>query len=460
MSVQSTTETLTTESVIDDVFENQSSVDTENQLQLDQDKLAMLKNKLKLKQESKEPEMMKIVEKRNRSINFGVVGSGQCGSRIAEKFYELGYAAIAINTATTDLENIKVPDANKLLLSYGLGGAAKDLNIGNEAAVLHKDSINELVNLRLSNTQVLVLALSCGGGSGAGSLSVMIDILSATGKPIIVICVLPMSAEDSLTKKNALETLSKLSQEAQAKRVHAIICVDNSKLETIYKDVSQIDFYDVSNATIVEPLDTFNTYSSMSSPTKAIDSMEFAKLLTDGGAFSTYGHMNVSNYQESFALAEAVVNNLDGGLLANGFDLKQSKYVGVLFVANKSVWDQIPSSSVNYAISLIDEVCGTPDGKFHGIYVDDNMKEDIVKVYSFFSGLGHPISRTEQMRKEVIALDAKTKDKNVERNLNLKLDTGSETTVSTADKVRQEIARKKSAFGSLLNNSVQDLRKK
>src|SRR3990167_7028294 len=38
------------------------------------------------------------------SIKIGVTGSGQAGSRLAETFYNLGYLAIAINTARQDLD--------------------------------------------------------------------------------------------------------------------------------------------------------------------------------------------------------------------------------------------------------------------------------------------------------------------------------------------------------------------
>ncbi len=64
--------------------------------------------------------------KREKSINFGIVGSGQAGNRIAEAFYKLGYDCVAINTAQQDLKFIDIPESNKLLLSHGLGGAAAE----------------------------------------------------------------------------------------------------------------------------------------------------------------------------------------------------------------------------------------------------------------------------------------------------------------------------------------------
>lgn len=455
MSVTREISTLPVENIIDDLNDNESS-DTSNKV--NEDKMAALKAKLAAKKEETMPP--RIVAKKTRSIRFGFVGTGQAGNRLAECAYSSGYEAIAFNTASQDLEHIALPDANKYLLQYGLGGAAKDLQIGREAAETHKDAINELVSLRLSDAQVLVLCLSLGGGSGAGSCETMIDVLSATGKPVIVITILPMSAEDAQTKRNALETLAKLAKEAQIKRIHNLIVVDNAKIESIYSDVSQMDFYGQSNKAIIDPLDAFNILSSSPSSVKSLDPMEFSKILVDGSGLCVYGEMNVHNYEEDTAIAEAVVENLNNGLLASGFDLKQSRYVGVMIVARKSVWSRIPSASVNYAMSMIGEVCGTPDGIFRGIYTNEEMDDNVVKVYSIFSGLGLPSTRVDQLKKEAAEYTAKAKDKASERNLNLKLETGTEATVSAADKIREGIAKKRSAFGNLLNTSVQDMRKK
>ncbi len=444
MSVKSETVEKEQEKIVDDL-------DSEDA------KLAALREKLANKQKETMPP--KIVAKKTRSIRLGIVGSGQAGSRLAEAFYSIGYDAVAFNTAPQDLEPVKLPDANKCLLEYGLGGAAKSLDIGKAAAETHRDAIHQLVEEKLADSQVLLLCLSLGGGSGAGSAETMIDVLSLQGKPLVVVTVLPMSNEDAQTKRNALETLALLAKETQNKRIHNLIVVDNAKIESIYSDVSQMEFFEVSNKAIVEPIDAFNTFSSMSSSVKGLDPMEMAKLFTDGGGLTVYGEMTVPNYEDDTAIADAVISNMNSGLLAGGFDLKQSKYVGVLIIANKNVWSKIPSSSVNYAMAMVHDICGTPTGVFRGIYTSE-MTDDVVKVYSMFSGLGLPDPRVQQLKKEAQEYAATAKNKDEERNLHLKLDTGTEANVSAADKIKEKIAAKKSAFGSLVSNSVLDRRKK
>lgn len=425
--------------------------------QLEQEKMAALLAKSQAKQQEKTM-TAKIVGKKDRSLALGVVGSGQAGSRLAEAFYKLGYDAVAINTAIQDLKFIDIPDSNKLLLQYGVGGASKELEIGKAAAETHRGEIAQLINEKLPHAQINVLCLSLGGGSGAGSCETMIDILASLGKPLVVITVLPMDTEDAHTKSNALETLVKLAEFTKSKKISNLIVADNAKIESIYHDVSQMDFYGTANKAIVETLDAFNVFSAMPSPTKALDPMEFSKVLIDGEGLSVYGELIVNNYEEDTAIAEAVIQNLDGNLLAGGFNLKQSKYVGFIVAASKDVWSKIPASSVNYASAMINDLCGSPRGVFKGMYVVETP-DDNVKVYSFFSGLGLPSDRVETLKKDAAELQSKVKDKDEQRNLTLKLDTGKDEAVTAAQKIKDKIAAKSSTFGKFVNGGTQDRRK-
>jgi len=448
MSATSVTEQGQKEEVVDDV----SNTEVKKEDAVDPNVLAALKAKSQAKQQESKM-VAKIVSKKDRSVVLGVLGSGQAGSRIAEAFFKLGYDAVVVNTAMQDLKFIDVPDSNKLLLEYGLGGAAKEIEIGRAAAEAHRGEILQLVNEKLQHSQVNVLCLSLGGGSGAGSCETLVDVMASLGKPLVVITVLPMDTEDAQTKSNALETLSKLAKLTQTKRVNNLIVVDNAKIEAIYQDVSQVDFYGVANKAIVEPIDMFNTLSSMPSSVKGLDPMEWGKLFTDGEGLTVYGELTVDNFDEDTAIAEAVVNNLNGNLLAGGFDLKQSRYVGVIITANKETWAKIPSSSITYAMAMVNEQCGAPKGVFKGIYTVESP-DPVVKVYSMFSGLGLPESRVTQLKKDAQELLQNVKGKDEARNLNLQLDTGVNETVSAAQKVKEKIAAKSSAFGKLVGGVV------
>jgi hypothetical protein len=170
-----------------------------------------------------------------------------------------------------------------------------------------------------------------------------------------------------------------------------------------------------------------------------------------------YGELTVTNFAEDTAIAEAVVSNLNSNLLAGGFDLKQSRYVGVIIAANKEVWSKIPSSSISYAMAMINDFCGSPKGVFKGIYAVET-NEPTVKVYSMFSGLGLPSSRVQQLKDETKELQSKVKHVEDGRNLSLQLDTGVNETISAVQKIKDKIAAKSSTFGKFLTG-VSDRRK-
>lgn len=417
-----------------------------NEQELEDQKLAALKAKLAQKNgENKMPP--RIVEKKKHSIDFFVVGSGHAGSRLAECMGKLGYTSVAINTAHQDLQDIDLPQENKLLISTGVGGAAKSRDIGNAACESYRNEIYELITSKGNNSQMNILALSLGGGSGSGSLSFLIDMLNETNKPLIVITILPMTSEDPQTKQNSLEALAALTEYMKAGKVQNTILIDNSKLETLLSNVSPVNFYKIANEQILQPLDAFNTFSAQSSSVKAIDGMEFSRLLIDGHGFSTYSTFICENWEEDTALAESVINNLDNNLLASDMNIKQSKYVGVIFAANNNVWNKIAHASCDYAMSIIQDQCGIPNAVYRGIYVAEDIKDDVVRVYSFFAGMGLPDARVSSLKQEVAAKNEALKAKDDNRNMTLNLDSGVEKTVSQAQKIKDKIAAKSSSFG-------------
>ena len=285
MTAQTTRLNTVGETIVDDITNEKPAMD------IDQEKLARLKAKLAEKTKDvdivkqEEPMSVKPVKK-ERSINFGVIGSGQCGNRIAETFYKHGYDAVVVNTAQQDLQHIDIPASNKFHLEYGLGGAGKSLEHGQNATLAYKDQIKDLVDKQLADSQAFIFAFSAGGGSGAGSCEVIIDILSETQKPIVCITTIPMESDDAQTKLNTLETLSKLTKLLQSKVIANLFIIDNSKLETIYSEISQLDFFNVANEAIVQPIHIFNSLSSTSSSYKGLDPTELSKLILDSDGIS------------------------------------------------------------------------------------------------------------------------------------------------------------------------------
>lgn len=458
MTATTSKEEVKAETVMDDVFEDkavEAKAVVEAIVDLDEDKLAKLKAKLA----SGKGKAMK----KERSLNIGVIGSGQAGSRLAEAFYKLGVDCIILNTAQQDLKLIGIPESNKLLLECGLpggGGAAKSLELGEQAAEKNADKILDMVNKHFADADVFMIATSLGGGSGAGSVRVLADLLGTIGKPIIALTVLPMAGEDTLTKANSIETLHKLTTMIKENKIANAFVIDNARVENIYAGTGIMDFFDVANKAIVAPLDMFNRLSMEASATKSIDSTEFSRLLLDSGALSVYGEMTITDFDGETKIAEAVIENLNNNLLASGFDIKQSKYAAFMVCANAATWKKIPAVAVNYANSLLSEQAGSPLGTFRGTYVVPEMDDDVVKVYSMFSGLGLPEQRVNELKKEAAALQAGVKAKDAQRNLTIDVNPDKSDTQTEIEKIKAKVATNKSPFGQFMQKGVIDRRGK
>ncbi len=246
---------------------------------------------------------------------------------------------------------------------------------------------------------------------------------------------------------------------AQSKQIANLIVIDNSKIEAIFADVSQMDFFKVANDHVAAQFDAFNKYSSQPSKVKSLDPQEWATLCCANG-LSSFGEITVSSPENPTAIAEAIIESLSGSMLASNFDLKQASHVGVLFVGNEKVMRSIPSANINYAMSLIRETSPSATGIFRGIYEDSSMTDtDGVKIYSMFSGLGLPEARINQLKKEAKEELEKTKGREQNRSLSLQLDTGTEETVSQADRVREMIKKTNSSFNKNFVG-IKDFRKK
>lgn len=414
-------------------------------------------NALKQKQKNKGSTM-----KKDRSLNFGVVGLGQAGSRVAETFFALGYESCVFNTATQDLEHIRVPENKKVFLPFALGGAGKELNNGRQAIEQNAELILTKLNENFNdNQEMLILAISGGGGTGSGGAEALLGLMSTLGKPIGVIYILPMESEDALSKHNSVITLSKLAKMASSDVIAPLMVVDNAKIELLYPGLSKAEFWDVANKAIVNPLHLFNHLSAMPTKYESLDPMDLGRLLTTGDC-STYGMMEIENYVETTAIAEAVIENMENGLLASNFNLKETRLAGFIITGSASVLAKLPSINVNYASHMISETCGTPQ-LVRGVY-EVESDSDTVRVYSIFSGLGLPTARIEGLRKEAEAQMAVIKEKEKSRAEKMVVDYGTEnTTQSKAEEIHRLIETKKSGFGKLTSNAgkkVTDYRKR
>ena len=399
----------------------------------------------------------KVIEMQsNVSLSFGVVGVGQAGSKLAKVFYDLGYDACAINTARQDLALLDLPEKSKYFIDYsvGGGGAGRDLEVGKAAIEDNYDDVRSFVESEMEASQVLILCVSGGGGSGSGGATTMVDMLFELGQPVIVMYVLPGSSDDSQSKHNAIKTLAALGKMASTEKINSLILVDNAKIELAYPDLSQAAFWKTANNAIVEPLHVFNSVSARPSNYETLDSMDFAQTLLNAGNCVLFGSNKVSKeFYESdeTALVEAIIDNLERGLLAGGFDLTEAQTVGILITAKQDVLENIPHKDISYVFKYISSEYDSARS-FKGVYAVPAEDDDIT-VHFVFSGLGLPNSRVSSLKAEAEKHMDTLANKKKSSSDRMTIDMGKDDTTSAADEMMSKIKRKKGAIGKLMSKS-------
>ena len=450
MAAKSEATQMTSEEVKDDLSLDETLVN--------QDKLADLKARLAKSRDKEKP-------KSDRALRLGIIGLGQGGSSVAIEFFKSpnSYPTIVINTARQDLDLLDIPATQKIYLDAGVEGAAKDQSIGREVADVYRETISNAIKKQLGDCQAFIVCSSLGGGTGSGSLPVIVDVLNEISKPVLVLALLPMTSDDASIKSNSVNSLEKLSEMLQENRIANVICVDNAKIEDMYSDASYMDFFELANKAIVEPLCEINRLSATPSKNQAFDSAELTRLLLEGRGCVSYSKLSIEHAidEDEFKLATAIEASLEANLLSN-LDIKDAHIGALVVVASKQTWASIPAANVNYAASQFASKCEGAVAVFKGYYVDDSVEEGTVDLLSIFSGLPLPIQRLEALRTEANHMAEVAKQKDAERTKALgAAGSGKEKHVSKIEEVKAKIARQNSGFGKFLNqNSTIDRRKK
>jgi len=347
--------------------------------------------------------------KKNRSVEFGFIGLGQAGGRIAAEATHLyQYQSIAINSTNTDLEKLEISPKKKLLLQYGLEGAGKNLSFGRRAVEENRDVILDF--MRLHMTDGVEYSIGCygnGGGSGGGGIVPLISIMRQSELPIGLICTLPLESEDTIAKQNCVRTLKQLDA---IDDISPIIIVDNEKISKKYPNLSISQFWKRANHDVIQTFHLFNMISSLNSEIHSYDMADHQMVLRAGGCM-TMGKAQIEGHHSKEVLAENAKNAISTGLLADGFDLTTARRVGIILRATKKVLDRMKATDLDYIFNYIRDVIQA-GGIYRGVYSMEGQDERI-QIYSIFGGLDFPRERLGQLidetRREVEIVSQKKK---------------------------------------------------
>lgn len=284
----------------------------------------------------------------DRALDLAVVGLGQGGGNLAAEFARLGYRALALNTAHTDLSALAPGQRGSSLSAEqrvyigidGYDGAGADLNYGRECIHENGERIRQVVSNHADGADVVVLTAGLGGGTGS-AVSELVKVLEELELPLITLTTLPNEYESGIAKVNAVRAVSDLVKIEEVGWIFA----DNSRLAHTHGGVSLDKYFEKVNEVIVGPIDTFNKLNNRQGvhPIRTLDGEDFRSLLLSGGVI----HFGTSVLP--MLTVEAVVERVreslqSSSVMPGGFSPEEVSYMGIVLEAGDDVLSGTPFS--------------------------------------------------------------------------------------------------------------------
>jgi cell division GTPase FtsZ len=348
------------------------------------------------------------------AFKFAFIGVGQGGSRIAESFWKLGYRRVCcVNTTSLDLAAIAIPDANKLVMDIGTGGAGKEPGKGAQAVKAHYEDVYDLMRRSFGREfDRIFVCLGAGGGTGSGACNPIIEIAhdiaqalkveTADGPPAVgAIVSLPKVSEGSKVNLNACEVLESLFRQVGEDRgklagrtLSPLILVDNDRINKIYPNVPVTNFWTVANQSISTLFHLFNSIATKDSDFTTFDKADLKDLL-DSGVVS-FGACPIVKWDQLTDISYAIRDNLRKNVLVGNFNLNQARSAGCIFIGNQDVLAKIPQENLEHGFEMLTRIMRENSVVHRGIYKGN--KPGLV-VYSILGELGRPTERMEEIAK-------------------------------------------------------------
>ena len=328
------------------------------------------------------------------SVEYGVLGSGQCGGRLAKSFYDCGYMkTLAVNTAVADLNPLELPDTHKLRIG-SLQGSGKDMNKGERATEESAQSIFDKMRDVYGTVDKIIICVGFGGGTGAGGLLTLISIAQKyldflghkePARDVIIIAALPTSGElkSYTTRKNNEHIQGLIFKLAEEEKVGPIIIIDNAKIEKMYRGIPPVKFWTTINGTITNLFQIFNYLSKQESGYTSFDAEDYKAVLRTPG-LAVLGVTKVEYVDKQVPeLSKALQDNLKKTLLADMVNYDTASEAACVVVAEQVVMESISMDVFNYGFDTISNLIGNAN-VHRGLY---DTTHNGIRAYTFIAGM-------------------------------------------------------------------------
>ena len=171
------------------------------------------------------------------------MGVGGAGGNAIKHMWEMGIEGVnlaACNTDQDDLDKLKIPEDNRILLGNDGWGAGNNAPVGAEKATESLDAVRNLFAAR--KTKMLFLAAGMGGGTGTGAAPVIAELAHELDILTVAIVTTPPIDEGPLRTEQAKRGIEQLR-----KYVDSLIILSNDAINELYGDLSLENSFDRAN---------------------------------------------------------------------------------------------------------------------------------------------------------------------------------------------------------------------
>ena len=232
-----------------------------------------------------------------------VVGTGGAGQNMVDWLYSKGIAGAEIVAVNTDLQDLKLKNADKKILvgkevTRGLGAGGDPMK-GAEAV---KESVSEIKDA-LKGADMVFICAGMGGGTGTGAAPMVARVAKDMGAIVIGVVTMPFNIERARVDKAefGLQQLRSVTD--------TVVVIDNNRLVKIAGNLPVKQAFAVANELISVMIKGIVEIISVPSLVN-LDFADVKAIMTTGGVATVGMGTSDTNRRVEEAVEEALANPL------------------------------------------------------------------------------------------------------------------------------------------------------
>jgi len=327
-----------------------------------------------------------LVEEFDTHIRLKAIGVGGCGSNSINRMIQKGIRGVEFLVVNTDFKDLKKSLSPRKI--HLMGEALQGLGTGGDLELARKAAMgaSEQVIAELENVKMVFLTAGMGGGTGSGAAGVIASICRQLEILTVAVVMLPFAWEREERVHRAEEGLRSLQD-----NVDALIIIPNDRLLALVDDKTfALEAFDMADDILIQAVQGVSEIVN-GAGYKNIDFADIQAALKGKGK----AIMGMGTEVGEDAAIKAAQKAISSPLLEETSIAGASNVLLAFTVNPKTPFKNIMATAqkISEMISGVNE--GSRKGEVNfGIYFDDHLSEDAVRVIVFASGFDEPKMKT------------------------------------------------------------------